>query len=145
MTALDIDAKGNLVIENLALCVKAAAEGGSSVSDADLGALVRILLRLSSRGEPAAAAPEPKPEAAPAPQPDKPATKPNGHGERKSTSTFRHKLSYDDKVRIKQRYDADMEKRRAAGFATASRGFVASLATEFGVTDKSIYNVLKGE
>lgn len=83
-------------------------------------------------------------ELAPAPQertetppPDPPKPPWKGNGAKRS-----HKLSYDDKVRIKSRYEHELEERKAAGLSKVRSGFIAGLAAEFGVTDSTIYNVV---
>jgi hypothetical protein len=145
-------ANGEGFIEKLGAAINAAS-ADKTVSDADLGALVRILLRLSSTGavvpandqklrdlaqhEAAEAAHERIRDRAPAKKnggvpPIKPVSKPVKRG----ASKHGKRLSYDDKVRIKSRYDQELQNRVAAGFPKVRGGFVAGLASEFGCSNK---------
>lgn len=54
----------------------------------------------------------------------------------------RGRLSYDDKVRIKSRHDAELEARGAAGSSRPRSGFVQELAAEYGVSDSTIYTIV---
>ena len=65
----------------------------------------------------------------------------------KGNGAKRHKLGYDDKVRIKSRYKAELETRKAEGLSKVRGGFIAGLAAEYGVSDSTIYSIVtnKGE
>jgi hypothetical protein len=141
--------KRNTLVDNLALAIKSAQL--EKVSDADLGALVRILLRLSARSEspsaskpnttdvgagaagPAAAASRLRPKPAPAP----PAKRKNGAAGDGQRAGGR-RVNYDDRVKIKARYAEHMQGRQRP-----ERGFVLGLATEFGCSDATVYAILK--
>jgi hypothetical protein len=134
-------ANGEGFIEQLGAAINAASSD-KTVSDADLGALVRILLRLSSRSEVPAAAAEKSAEApkrsAPPPVADDKAKKPNGSGQRAKRTSRRPRVTYDDRVKIKARHEQHMQGRQRP-----ESGFIAGLATEFGCSDGTIYAILK--
>lgn len=51
------------------------------------------------------------------------------------------RLSYDEKVRIRDRYDNACE----ANHGRPPRGFIANLSVEYGVSTQTIYNALRGD
>jgi hypothetical protein len=61
--------------------------------------------------------------------------------ERPEPDDKRRKLSYDDRTRIRVRYQAELDDARARGLQKISYGFVAALAAEFGVTKRTITNI----
>jgi len=61
---------------------------------------------------------------------------------RKGNGAKRHRLSYDDKVRIRARYEAELDDRKAHGAAEVRSGFIAGLAAEFGMSDSTIYSIV---
>ncbi|HEU4619778.1 MAG TPA: hypothetical protein VFV10_17200, partial [Gammaproteobacteria bacterium] len=51
------------------------------------------------------------------------------------------RLSYDDRTRIRTRYQAELESQQAKGFNRLPRGFVQAMAVEFGVTAQTIADI----